>query len=148
MAHVDAGFLCQWQALTELFSCSYIALGNLLEAATVLGKCNDQESLSLAADLAKAAGQTILSNNIMERKAQIKEKTPETVEEVLDQLPTRMELLMKEKQELKDEHLKENVELNGQPEKTVLLKEQGEVKDDSFKEVEEPTGQCEVAIEN
>lgn len=55
---------------------------------------------------------------------------------------------MKEKLEVKDEHLKENVELNGQPEKTVLLKEQGEVKDDSFKEVEEPTGQCEVAIEN
>ncbi|XP_073962276.1 LOW QUALITY PROTEIN: gem-associated protein 5-like [Choristoneura fumiferana] len=140
---------CIHSGVPDMAAICYIALGNLLEAAQVLGKCNDQESLSLAADLAKAAGQTILSDNIMERKAQIKEKIPETVEEVLAQLPTRMELLLKEKQEVKDEDMKENVELNSQCEDAILLKEkQGEVTDQHIKEGEEPSGQCEVAIEN
>ncbi|XP_075972663.1 gem nuclear organelle associated protein rigor mortis [Anticarsia gemmatalis] len=73
-----------------------IALGNIAEAATILAKFKDQESLSYAADLAKLAGRTTFADHV-EKKAQLQGNVDvEHTEELLEELPSRIQLLLVE----------------------------------------------------
>ncbi|CAG5010330.1 unnamed protein product [Parnassius apollo] len=74
----------------------YIALGDLSQAATILGKSQNQACLCLAADIAKVAGYNTFADHIEERKLQVKPKKMKTeTDKLLEDLPSRMELLMK-----------------------------------------------------
>lgn len=61
-----------------------------------LAKFDKEEYLSLAAEIANASGQTTYANYIAEKKEKIKTEIVST-ESDLTQLPTKMELLMKNK---------------------------------------------------
>ncbi|XP_063823591.1 gem-associated protein 5-like [Ostrinia nubilalis] len=84
----------------------YVALGEIAQASAMLGKMNDEGSLNLAASMAKVVGQNLLADHIAEKRENIK-STAETedTEEILEQLPSRIELLMK----------KSDNEINGGP---------------------------------
>ncbi|XP_063530685.1 uncharacterized protein LOC134741723 [Cydia strobilella] len=56
---------CLHSGVFDMAAVCHLALGNLLEAATCLSKCSDADSLRLAAELARAAGQTILADNLI-----------------------------------------------------------------------------------
>lgn len=75
-------------------------MGDLAQAANCMGKSNEPEFLCLAADMAKLAGQTTFADQIEERKSNIKPKEkPDSEEDSLAELPTRMELLLTNKKE-------------------------------------------------
>ncbi|CAK1578078.1 unnamed protein product [Parnassius mnemosyne] len=87
---------CYYTGSWTMAAICYIALGDLSQAATILGKSNDQECLCLAADIAKVAGYNTFADHIEERKLQIKSKETKTeTDKSLADLPSRMELLMK-----------------------------------------------------
>ncbi|CAH0397346.1 unnamed protein product [Chilo suppressalis] len=74
----------------------YIALGELSQAAASLGKLNDQDSLKLAADIAKIIGHNIFAEHVIEKREIIKNSIDivDKTEEILKELPSRMEALL------------------------------------------------------
>lgn len=78
---------------------SYINLGKVSQAATVLGKSKEEECLGLAAELAKLVGQTTFADHIEAKKKEVI-KIKEEMEKNTDKpedipiLPTRAELLL------------------------------------------------------
>ncbi|XP_061706245.1 gem-associated protein 5-like [Cydia pomonella] len=80
---------CLQSGVFDMAAVCHLALGNLLEAATCLGQCLDAGSLRLAAAAARAAGQTILADNLMGRTL-----NTEDVAADLDRLPSRAELFL------------------------------------------------------
>lgn len=78
---------------------SYISIGKVTQAATVLGKSKEEDSLSLAAEMAKLVGQNIFADHVEAKKREVIklkqeiEKNNEKPEEV-ESLPTRAELLL------------------------------------------------------
>uniref|UniRef100_A0A2A4JTS7 Gem-associated protein 5 n=1 Tax=Heliothis virescens TaxID=7102 RepID=A0A2A4JTS7_HELVI len=74
----------------------YIALDDLSQAAQVLARSHDQESLSLAAEIAKIAGRTTFADQVEKKAKESKSQTSEQTEEILKELPSKIELLMKE----------------------------------------------------
>lgn len=93
-----------------------MALGNLTKAASHLGVSKKEDWLCLAAEIAKAAGQTTYAEHVSEKREQIKStaQPEEDPGEMLDDLPTKMELLMKEQRNeeaiKKEDSVKENGE--------------------------------------
>ncbi|XP_045533959.1 gem-associated protein 5 [Papilio machaon] len=87
----------------------HLAMGDLLQAATFMGKSNEPDFLCLAAEMAKLTGQTTFADHIVERKSNImlKEKPVIENEDSLGELPTRMELLLKEETNTKKGEIKE-----------------------------------------
>ena len=81
-----------------MFLCSsHIANGNLSQAADDLAKSHDQEHLRLAADVAKVAGRTTFADHVQKKADLNKVKlTSEKTEEMLKELPSKIELLLKE----------------------------------------------------
>ncbi|XP_026765322.2 gem-associated protein 5-like [Galleria mellonella] len=105
---------CACNGMYNMAAVCYLALGNLSQAATVLGKTQDEEWLCLAAELAKTAGQNTFADHISEKREQIKNKVVAVdTEEVLEQLPTRFELLMKENGQNGDKINEEEKPANG-----------------------------------
>lgn len=81
-----------------MYICSQLVLGNLAEAAKQLSRLHDKDCLDLAQDIAKVAGLNILAEHI-EVKRELVLSNSESIDktdEILDNLPSRMELLMKE----------------------------------------------------
>lgn len=78
---------------------SYINVGNVSLAASVLGKSKEEECLSLAAELAKLVGQTTFADHIEAKKKEVIklkqeiEKNNEKPEDI-QALPTRVELIL------------------------------------------------------
>lgn len=78
---------------------SYISAGNLQKAASVLGKSKEEESLSLAAELAKLVGEKTFANRMETKKQELiklkleLEKNNEKPVEITA-LPTRAELIL------------------------------------------------------
>lgn len=78
---------------------SFIHAGKIGQAASVLGKSKEEESLGLAAEVAKLVGQTTFANHIeAKKKDAIKlkqeiEKNNEKPEEI-QALPTRVEIML------------------------------------------------------
>lgn len=110
MDSIAENILEQWAVhsdLTGLLTVAamcYIALGKISNAARVLGRADDQDVLSLAADVAKLAGQTSFADHI-ERKVQTKIDLSEMnaaaegeTEEPVKDLPSRIELLLSDAQ--------------------------------------------------
>lgn len=85
--------------LTKLFFYSYINLGNVAQAASVLGKSKEEECLSLAAELAKLVGQTTFADHIEAKKKEVM-KLKQDMErnnkkpEEMPSLATRAELML------------------------------------------------------
>ncbi|KPJ10541.1 hypothetical protein RR48_06335 [Papilio machaon] len=90
-------------------NCNHLAMGDLSQAATFMGKSNESDFLCLAAEMAKLTGQTTFADHIVERKSNImlKEKPVIENEDSLGELPTRMELLLKEETSTKKGEIKE-----------------------------------------
>lgn len=120
-------YITQIKAIT--FTSSYIALGNLSQAAIVLGKSSSEESLSLAADIAKVIGQTTFAGHIEEKRELLKSKNVQTGKpEELEELPSKVEALVKGDSEAKDE----DDEKDGKTEKSLpSSKEDAFMKGDS-----------------
>jgi hypothetical protein len=77
------------------FYFSYIALGNLVQAANALGKQSDEECLKLAADIAKIIGQNTFAEHVSEKRENIiNSANNDKIEEILKELPTRIEALL------------------------------------------------------
>ncbi|XP_026745940.1 gem-associated protein 5-like [Trichoplusia ni] len=74
----------------------YIALNDLSQAAQVLSRSKYQEGLSLAADIAKAAGRNSFADHVESRKYLKAKLNADKTEEILKALPSKIELLMKE----------------------------------------------------
>nr|XP_049696839.1 gem-associated protein 5 [Helicoverpa armigera] len=74
----------------------YIAMDDLSQAAQVLAMSHDQECLSLAAEIAKIAGRTTFADQVEKKAKESKSQTSEKTEEILKELPSKIELLMKE----------------------------------------------------
>ncbi|KAM3968363.1 gem-associated protein 5 [Aphomia sociella] len=90
---------CTTTGVYHMAGACYIALGNLSEAATVIAKSNEEEWLSLAAELAKMTGQNTFGDHIIEKREQLKKSKAEVkTDPALDQLPQRFEALMKDAQ--------------------------------------------------
>ncbi|XP_013161681.1 PREDICTED: gem-associated protein 5-like [Papilio xuthus] len=86
----------------------HLAMGDLSQAAMFMGKSSEPEFLCLAAEMAKLTGQTTFADHIEERKSNIiKEKPVTENEDSLDELPTRMELLLKEETSTKKEEIRD-----------------------------------------
>ncbi|KAJ8726825.1 hypothetical protein PYW08_015222 [Mythimna loreyi] len=75
----------------------HIAMGNLSQAAQELAKSHKQDHLSLAAEIAKIAGRTTFADHVQKKAQSKSEATLEKTEELLKELPSKIELLMKEK---------------------------------------------------
>ena len=86
-----------WKYWYSVVLCSrLIAMGNLSGAAQVLAKSQDQDCLSLAADIAKVAGRTTFANQVQKKANQSKSQT--SYEKTLKkywELPSKIELLLK-----------------------------------------------------
>nr|XP_013190114.1 unnamed protein product [Amyelois transitella] len=118
----------------------HVALGNLSEAANILSKSKDENWLSLAAEMAKIVGQTTFADHISQKQEQIKNSVVESLEEEIEKLPSRVELLMKEiankdegqgdAQDLKD-IIENSANVTEESERNIVMKEsgQGDVKD-------------------
>ncbi|XP_063635908.1 gem-associated protein 5-like [Cydia splendana] len=85
---------CLQSGVFDMAAVCHLASGNLLEAATCLSKCSDADSLRLAAELARAAGQTILADNLIGRTL----NTQDVATELDRLLPSRAELFLRETQ--------------------------------------------------
>lgn len=73
-----------------------MAMGNISQAAQELAKSHRQDHLALAAEIAKVAGRTTFADHV-QKKAQAKaQAASEKTEELLKELPSKIELLMKE----------------------------------------------------
>lgn len=70
-------------------------MGQLPEAATALVQSRDEKCLKVASDIARTCGQITFANFISEQVDRIKAESQNT-EEILAELPTRLELLMRE----------------------------------------------------
>lgn len=90
-----------------MFCFSYMAMNDLSEAAQVLSRTKYQEGLSLAADIAKAAGRTSFADHVESRKFLKAKLKPDKTEEILKALPSKIELLMKESKEQTGDDLSE-----------------------------------------
>nr|XP_034825115.1 gem-associated protein 5-like [Maniola hyperantus] len=78
----------------ELVAMCDLALGDVYKAAVSLAKSNNQDLLSLAADLAKAAGQPTFATHIEDKKSLILSETPDVdAAEDLKELPSKIDLL-------------------------------------------------------
>ncbi|XP_028028498.1 gem-associated protein 5-like isoform X2 [Bombyx mandarina] len=86
----------------EIATVCFIALGDLSEAATVLAKSKKQENLCLAAEIAKAAGRATLADHIEKKSQNTIPSTSDETEEILKELPTKMELLLKQNNNSED----------------------------------------------
>ncbi|KAJ8724847.1 hypothetical protein PYW07_015805 [Mythimna separata] len=75
----------------------YIVMGNLSQAAQELAKSHKQDHLSLAAEIAKIAGRATFADQVQKKALSKSLATSEKTEELLKQLPSKIELLMKEK---------------------------------------------------
>ncbi|XP_059060063.1 gem-associated protein 5-like [Achroia grisella] len=105
---------CESNGVYNMAAICYLAHGNLLQAATALGRLNKEEWLSLATEIAKVAGQTKFAEHVSEKREQIKNKTGTVdTDETLEQLPTRFELLMKENLQSGNEVSKDEKTANG-----------------------------------
>lgn len=72
-------------------------MGDLNMAATALGKSHNEEYLSVAADIAKVAGLNTYANHIIHKTDIIKSgKETQATDKDLAELPSRLELLLKE----------------------------------------------------
>lgn len=85
-----------FKKLTPIFYSSYIILENLTQAAETLSRSHDQEFLKLSSDIAKVAGMPIFADHMDQKAQRTLKKGSENTEELLKQLPPKIELLMKE----------------------------------------------------
>ncbi|XP_047989326.1 uncharacterized protein LOC125228711 [Leguminivora glycinivorella] len=90
---------CLHSGVFDMAAVCHLALGNLLEAATCLSKCPHTDNLSLAAELARAAGQTILADNLIGRTLNTP-GCPDVATELDKMLPSRAELFLREVQSI------------------------------------------------
>ncbi|XP_048005687.1 gem-associated protein 5-like [Leguminivora glycinivorella] len=90
---------CLHSGMFDMAAVCHLALGNLLEAATCLSKCPHTDNLSLAAELARAAGQTILADNLIGRTLNTP-GCPDVATELDKMLPSRAELFLREVQSI------------------------------------------------
>ncbi|XP_047545972.1 gem-associated protein 5-like [Vanessa atalanta] len=86
---------CAYSGYINMTAICYLGLGDVYNAAVTLAKSNDQECLSLAAELAKVAGQPTFANHIEDKRSQIQSETPEKETEDLKPLPSKLDLLLK-----------------------------------------------------
>ncbi|KAJ0179184.1 hypothetical protein K1T71_004896 [Dendrolimus kikuchii] len=89
--------ICKTSGLYSMSAVCYIALGNLSKASEALVLTDNRQYLSLAAELAKLIGQNTFADHI-EKKVQtkIEEAEKNKTEEILQDLPSRVELLLKD----------------------------------------------------
>ncbi|XP_045763609.1 gem-associated protein 5-like isoform X2 [Maniola jurtina] len=85
---------CNLLGRPELVAMCYLALGDVYKAAVSLANSNNQDLLSLAADLAKAAGQPTFATHIEDKKSLILSETPDVdAAEDLKELPSKIDVL-------------------------------------------------------
>ncbi|CAH2091738.1 unnamed protein product [Euphydryas editha] len=100
MESVAEDILQQW--VTEctitgnitLAAICYLAMGDVYKASMILSKSNDQECLTLAAELAKVAGQPTFAHHIEDKKLQMQNETPQNGTEVLKPLPLKVDAMV------------------------------------------------------
>lgn len=68
----------------------------------MLAKSKKQENLCLAAEIAKAAGRATLADHIEKKAQNTIPSTSDETEEILKELPTKMELLLKQNNNSED----------------------------------------------
>ncbi|XP_050362842.1 gem-associated protein 5-like [Nymphalis io] len=101
---------CSYSGYINMTAICYLGLGDVYNAAVTLAKSNDQETLSLAAKLAKVAGQPTYANHIEDKRSQIQSETQEKEAEDLKTLPFKIDLLMKNVEITNENDIKSNEE--------------------------------------
>lgn len=103
--------LIKYLDFNTIYDYSYVVLGDISTAATNLRRSNLPEGLNLAAELAKSAGLNTFADYIETKvkKAEKEQTQDQETEELLAELPTKMELLMKKNKGQIEETKIENV---------------------------------------
>ncbi|KAH9636703.1 hypothetical protein HF086_003251 [Spodoptera exigua] len=127
MDNVAEEILAEWAeelALSGQMNMSaflYIVLGNLSQAAQVLAKSQKVDFLKLAAEIAKIAGRNTFADHVTKKVNQTEaQMTTDKTEEILKELPSKIDLLMKDEITKACDNSKSDI-LNGETSNSVAL---------------------------